>query len=136
MTPEIDGSIWSLSPVRSLVCSHSKEKCKIFHNSFYFPTLFIVRRQKEVFTVCNRMFDNLQPCVLFKGLVAQLKLAQAMKLINTGIKWNVCEQFQHLSFYLPLQSGVLLCQKDPSPQVPMKQNIIALWRNSCSLHHI
>lgn len=74
------------------------------------------RRQKELFAVCNRMFNYLQSCMPFRTLVIQLKLTQAMKLINTGINWNSCEQFQHLSFHLPLQSGVLLCQKDTSPK--------------------
>lgn len=122
--------------IRSLVCIHSKEKCKIFQISFSFRCAFMVRRQKEVLAVCNRMFNYLQSCIPFKALVVQLKLTQAMKPINTGINWNSYEQFQHLSCYLPLQSGVLLCQKDSSPQVPMKQNISTLWRNSCSLHHI
>lgn len=135
MTPEIDGRIWSLSPVRSLICFCSK-KCKIFHISFYFPSAFMVRRQKQLFAVCNWMFNYLLSCIPFKALVVQLKLTQAMKPMNTGINWNSCEQFQHLSFSLPLQSRVLLCQKDTSPQVTMKQSSSALWRNSCWLHHI
>lgn len=133
MAPGIAGTIWSLSPGRSLVCIHNKLKsAKSSTSLFMFPVHISLREDRRSYLqYAKKCLITLQSCMTFMALVVQLKLTQAMKPINTGTNWNSCEQFQHLSFYLPLQSGLLFCQKYTSSQVTMMQNTSTPWRNSC-----
>jgi len=71
MAPVIDGRIWSLSPVRSLVCTQSKMKSANSSISlFMFPVLILLRADRRSSLQCaTKCLITLQFCVPFRALV-------------------------------------------------------------------
>lgn len=67
----IAGRIWSLSPVRSLVCIHSKMKsAKSFISLFMFPVHILLREdRRSYFQYATKCLITLQSCMPFRALV-------------------------------------------------------------------